>query len=75
MTSSSTATTLTLAAASMVANNTAAVSTDGTIPVHTSAPSEPIFLQTTLAKGIAGFFVWAALFLTCQQVIISFMLS
>lgn len=33
------------------------------------APSEPIFLQTTLAKAIAGTFVWAALFLTCQQVL------
>lgn len=32
------------------------------------APSEPIFLQTKLAQGIAGTFVWAALFLTCQQV-------
>ncbi|XP_018320885.1 transmembrane protein 184B [Agrilus planipennis] len=31
-------------------------------------PSEPIFLETSLAKGIAGFFVWTALFLTCQQI-------
>lgn len=29
---------------------------------------EPIFLQTKLAQGIAGAFVWVALFLTCQQV-------
>lgn len=28
----------------------------------------PIFLQTRAAQGIAGVFVWAALFLTCQQV-------
>jgi hypothetical protein len=35
--------------------------------VH-SAPSEPIFLQTKLAQGIAGVFVWAALFVTCTQV-------
>ncbi|XP_046423588.1 transmembrane protein 184B isoform X1 [Neodiprion pinetum] len=28
----------------------------------------PIFLQTKAAQGIAGVFVWAALFLTCQQI-------
>lgn len=28
-----------------------------------------IFLQTKTAQGIAGAFVWVALFLTCQQVI------
>lgn len=28
----------------------------------------PIFLQTRTAQGIAGIFVWLALFLTCQQV-------
>lgn len=33
-----------------------------------STPSEPIFLQTKTAQGIAGTFVMAALFLTCQQV-------
>ncbi|CAH0546917.1 unnamed protein product [Brassicogethes aeneus] len=33
-----------------------------------SAPSEPIFLQTKLCQGVAGFFVWAALFLTCTQI-------
>lgn len=27
-----------------------------------------IFLQTKTAQGIAGAFVWVALFLTCQQV-------
>lgn len=27
-----------------------------------------IFLQTKTAQGIAGAFVWMALFLTCQQV-------
>lgn len=37
--------------------------------VNNGAASDPIFLQTTLAKGIAGTFVLAALFLTCQQVI------
>ena len=29
----------------------------------------PIFLQTRAAQGIAGAFVWVALFLTCQQVL------
>ncbi|XP_065162195.1 transmembrane protein 184B isoform X1 [Atheta coriaria] len=33
-----------------------------------AAPSEPIFLQTKTAQWIAGCFVWAALFLTCQQI-------
>ncbi|XP_043503834.1 transmembrane protein 184B isoform X1 [Polistes fuscatus] len=28
----------------------------------------PIFLQTRAAQGIAGVFVWLALFLTCQQI-------
>ncbi|CAK9815315.1 Transmembrane protein 184B [Anthophora plagiata] len=28
----------------------------------------PIFLQRRAAQGIAGVFVWAALFLTCQQI-------
>ncbi|XP_035730891.1 transmembrane protein 184B-like isoform X1 [Vespa mandarinia] len=28
----------------------------------------PIFLQTRTAQGIAGIFVWLALFLTCQQI-------
>lgn len=27
-----------------------------------------IFLQTKTAQGLAGIFVWAALFITCQQV-------
>ncbi|XP_075226123.1 transmembrane endosomal protein isoform X1 [Lycorma delicatula] len=36
--------------------------------VHPSASGDPIFLQTKLAQGIAGAFVWVALFLTCQQI-------
>ncbi|KAF5305638.1 hypothetical protein FQR65_LT07719 [Abscondita terminalis] len=60
-----TSTTLALTAANMISN---ATTSDGVAPVHTTAPSEPIFLQTTLAKAIAGTFVWAALFLTCQQI-------
>lgn len=38
----------------------------------TAMPNEgaaPIFLQTRAAQGIAGAFVWVALFLTCQQVV------
>lgn len=31
-----------------------------------------IFLQTKTAQGIAGAFVWVALFLTCQQVCLLF---
>lgn len=34
----------------------------------TSTEATPIFLQTKAAQGIAGAFVWVALFLTCQQV-------
>ncbi|KAI9587342.1 transmembrane protein 184B isoform X1 [Glossina fuscipes] len=40
-----------------------------------SAPIDPlshvgdgIFLQTKTAQGLAGIFVWAALFITCQQI-------
>lgn len=32
------------------------------------ALTEPVFLQTKAAQVIAGVFVWAALFITCQQV-------
>ncbi|XP_046659293.1 transmembrane protein 184B isoform X2 [Homalodisca vitripennis] len=46
-----------------------------TAPAPSTAPwssmpphAEPIFLQTKLAQGIAGAFVWVALFLTCQQI-------
>ena len=34
----------------------------------TSAEATPIFLETKAAQGIAGAFVWVALFITCQQV-------
>lgn len=36
--------------------------------LHSTVSGDPIFLQTKLAQGIAGAFVWVALFLTCQQV-------
>lgn len=39
-----------------------------TIHHISSTPPDQIFLQTKLAKGIAGVFVWIALFLTCQQI-------
>lgn len=34
----------------------------------TSAEATPIFLETKAAQGIAGAFVWVALFITCQQI-------
>ncbi|XP_053981845.1 transmembrane protein 184B isoform X1 [Hylaeus anthracinus] len=39
-----------------------------TVGEVTSKEPVPIFLQTRAAQGIAGVFVWAALFLTCQQI-------
>lgn len=73
MTSSST-TGITLAAVSAVVNATVTAAVDASStessPSVIQAPSEPIFLQTKLAQGIAGTFVWAALFVTCQQVIL-----
>ncbi|XP_046822961.1 transmembrane protein 184B isoform X1 [Vespa crabro] len=35
---------------------------------NVSKEATPIFLQTRTAQGIAGIFVWLALFLTCQQI-------
>lgn len=52
-----------------VASNASTVTTVSSSTVVQSSPSEPIFLQTKLAQGLAGTFVFAALFLTCQQVI------
>lgn len=31
-------------------------------------PDEPIFLMTSTAQTISGFFVWTALLITCHQV-------
>lgn len=63
--STSTTTTTISSVANLVTSSVgAAMVTDN---VH-SAPSEPIFLQTKLAQGVAGVFVWAALFVTCTQV-------
>lgn len=57
---------LSSSAGNVAANATAALSS--TLNTVVQTPSEPIFLQTKLAQGIAGTFVFAALFLTCQQV-------
>lgn len=67
MASSTTSTILSVAASLVTATNTT-VSTLGVDQQVHSEPTDPIFLQTKLAQGIAGFFVWAALFLTCTQV-------
>ncbi|GJQ77024.1 putative translation initiation factor IF-2, N-terminal region [Trypoxylus dichotomus] len=60
-----------LAAASAAINATVTAAVDASStessPSVIQAPSETIFLQTKLAQGIAGTFVWAALFVTCQQ--------
>lgn len=32
------------------------------------SPDQPIFLMTPAAQAVSGFFVWAALVLTCHQV-------
>ncbi|KAH0952645.1 hypothetical protein HN011_006058 [Eciton burchellii] len=46
------------------------MSTTTDVNDFTDTPKEvtPIFLQTRAAQGIAGVFVWVALFLTCQQI-------
>lgn len=58
---------LSVSAGQIAVNASAALTSTSTIVVQT--PSEPIFLQTKLAQGLAGTFVFAALFLTCQQVV------
>lgn len=37
-------------------------------PIKETLEVTPIFLETKAAQGIAGIFVFCALFLTCQQV-------
>lgn len=66
---STTVGTVGLVAANIINNASSILSTTTAgATIVKSAPSEPIFLQTKLAQGIAGTFVFAALFLTCQQV-------
>lgn len=60
--------TSTTTSTTMLAPNSSTISLPETTHHPYTGASDPIFLQTTLAKGIAGTFVWAALFLTCQQV-------
>ncbi|XP_048473309.1 transmembrane protein 184B-like [Rhincodon typus] len=38
------------------------------LPDSPTVLEEPIFLMTTAAQGISGFFVWTALLLTCHQI-------
>nr|CAD7447352.1 unnamed protein product [Timema bartmani] len=59
LSNNATPTTITVASSSFTASPT----------VGSTVANEvvPIFLQTKAAQGIAGVFVWIALFLTCQQ--------
>lgn len=61
-------TSATTVSSTMLAPNSSMMPIQETTHHSLTEASDPIFLQTTLAKGIAGTFVWAALFLTCQQV-------
>ncbi|XP_067830664.1 transmembrane protein 184ba isoform X2 [Heptranchias perlo] len=38
------------------------------LPDAPKAVEQPIFLMTTAAQGISGFFVWTALLITCHQI-------
>lgn len=62
-----------------ITNSTAAARQYVPMDTHTPAPAssamdplshvgDGIFLQTKTAQGLAGAFVWVALFLTCQQI-------
>ncbi|XP_017878970.1 transmembrane protein 184B isoform X2 [Ceratina calcarata] len=55
---------------SAVATESTTVTSASGSMTSTPIPEEvaPIFLQTRAAQGIAGAFVWLALFLTCQQI-------
>ncbi|XP_060520504.1 transmembrane protein 184B isoform X2 [Cylas formicarius] len=63
----STSHTLAAVAAALLANASTTISAhiEDTVVAQ---PSELIFLQTKLARGIAGIFVFAALFITCTQI-------
>lgn len=72
--SSVTSSIVTAAAASVAAAVNATTSTTAgpqVAAIVTGTPEPPadvMFLQTKTAQVLAGLFVWAALFLTCQQV-------
>lgn len=63
---SSTVTTVSGVFNTSINSGTFPTTTIGDIPPTTKAA--PIFLETKAAQGIAGAFVWVALFVTCQQV-------
>ncbi|XP_077300654.1 transmembrane endosomal protein isoform X2 [Arctopsyche grandis] len=52
----------------VVASTSTVVTTTVASHILPRALTEPVFLQTKAAQGIAGIFVWAALFITCQQI-------
>ncbi|GLH09685.1 Uncharacterized protein GBIM_14735 [Gryllus bimaculatus] len=56
---------MTTTVASLLSPTTTTVAPSSVILDHGEV--SPIFLQTKAAQGIAGAFVWVALFLTCQQ--------
>lgn len=49
-------------------SSAAAPTTSATWSTMSPVVDDSLFLQNKLAQGVAGVFVWAALFLTCQQV-------
>ncbi|XP_012274709.1 transmembrane protein 184B isoform X1 [Orussus abietinus] len=54
-----------------VTENATAMTVTGIVDLVSKVDAKeatPIFLQTRTAQGIAGAFVWVALFLTCQQI-------
>ncbi|XP_067876012.1 transmembrane protein 184ba [Heterodontus francisci] len=49
-------------------SSTAADPSVSWLPDTPMAVEQPIFLMTTAAQGISGFFVWTALLITCHQI-------
>ncbi|XP_078387734.1 transmembrane protein 184ba [Cetorhinus maximus] len=67
------ATSINMVSAAMVAPEPGSSSTvaDPSVSWLPDTPTEveqPIFLMTTAAQGISGFFVWTALLITCHQI-------
>lgn len=54
--------------ASTILSSTSAATTTTTTTGAVTDEQAPMFLQTRVAQGIAGCFVWVALFLSCQQI-------
>ncbi|KAJ9594986.1 hypothetical protein L9F63_013708, partial [Diploptera punctata] len=64
-----TATTTSVINSSLTASSeVGSTTTAGPSILPTASVHAPIFLETKAAQGIAGAFVWIALFLTCQQI-------